>query len=33
LVQALRPMIDWAETRMDEVAAAQSAYEARVADA
>lgn len=27
LVQALRPMIDWAETRMGEVAAAQSAYD------
>lgn len=27
LVQALRPMIDWAETRMSEVAVAQSAYD------
>lgn len=27
LVQALRPMIDWAETRMDEVTAAQAAYD------
>ena len=27
LVRSLRPMIDWAETRMGEVAAAQSAYD------
>ena len=30
LVEALRPMIDWAETRMDQVEAARRAYDARV---
>jgi DNA-binding HxlR family transcriptional regulator len=29
LVEALRPMIDWAETRMDQVATARLAYDAR----
>ena len=28
LVQALQPMIDWAETRMPEVALAQAGYDA-----
>lgn len=31
LVAALTPMIDWAETRMDQVEAARRAYDARVA--
>ena len=29
LVEALQPVIDWAETRMPQVAAAQAAYDAR----
>jgi DNA-binding HxlR family transcriptional regulator len=33
LMDAMRSMIDWAETRMPDVAAAQVAYDARSADA
>lgn len=33
LVQSLRPMIDWAETRMAQIALLQSAYDARAAGA